>query len=148
MRYLAAVSVVVVASCALRPHAGTFPCDSADDPPNACYEDTAHFDEANGETAESGESLLAQAQHACEIGSRAGCNTLGHFARDAIKSCDAGANVRDQCAIAGYVHAHGVKLPARGEAMSPGASVAIDTAAAHAAFAKACAAGATLVCSR
>ncbi len=147
MRYLAA-AVVALGACASRPNGGTFPCDRADDPADACYEATAHFDEANGETAESGESLLAQAQHACDLGSNAACNTIGHFAHDAIGACDAGAKVRDTCAIAGYVHAHGVNLPHGGGAMSPGASIAIDAAAAHAAFAKACAAGATIVCNR
>ncbi len=147
MRYFAA-AIFAVGACASRPSGGTFPCDGAGDPADACYEATAHFDEANGETAESGESLLAQAQHACDIGSRAACNTIGHFARDAIAACNAGAKIRDECAIAGYVYARGVQLPPGGGAMSPGASVAIDATAAHAAFARACAAGATLVCSR
>jgi hypothetical protein len=112
-------------------------CDSGDD----CYEAAARLD-AKGETAESGEQLLYFAQCACFHGSPGGCNTVSHFAKDHIDACKAGKNVRDSCAIAGFVYRHGVLVP-----NFNGRSFDRDPVASAAAFAKACNAGAQIACS-
>lgn len=108
-----------------------------------CYEAAAHLAERSGETAETGEELLYFAQCACFQGAMAGCNTVGHFAKDWVRSCDAGEDVRDACAIAGYVHEHGVRVPG-----GNGRSFPRNATAASAAFKRACDAGAKTVCER
>jgi len=116
----------------------TCPCDD----PQTCYEQAAELDK-QGETAETGEKLLELSQCACLEGSMAGCNTLGHFAKDWVAACDRDAETRNSCAIAGYIHEHAVRVP-----QGSGKTFHRDPAAAKAAFDKACRAGATVVCNR
>jgi hypothetical protein len=116
----------------------TCPCDD----PDTCYEQAATLDK-QGETAETGEKLLELSQCACLEGSFAGCNTLGHFAKDWVRACDDDRETRNSCAIAGYIYEHAVRVPDRS-----GKTFHRDPAAAKAAFDKACRAGATVVCNR
>ncbi|HTR50012.1 MAG TPA: hypothetical protein VMJ10_04835 [Kofleriaceae bacterium] len=111
-------------------------CNSDD-----CYEAAARLD-AKGETAENGEQLLYYAQCACFDGSTGGCNTVSHFAKDHVAACKADKNVRDSCAIAGFVYRHGVQVP-----KFNGRSFDRDPVASSAAFGKACSAGAQIACS-
>ncbi|NUP10493.1 MAG: hypothetical protein HOW73_30965 [Polyangiaceae bacterium] len=111
--------------------------------PDGCYQGAADLASASGETAESGEDLLYFAQCACFQGSVAGCNTISHFAKDWVAACDAGEKVRDSCAIAGYVHEHGVRVPPiNGRSFDRNGNLAAQS------FRKACDAGATVVCDR
>jgi organic hydroperoxide reductase OsmC/OhrA len=112
-------------------------CNSGDE----CYEAAASLD-AKGETAETGEQLLYYAQCACFEGAVGGCNTVSHFAKDHVAACKANRNVRDSCAIAGFVYRHGVQVPSLN-----GRSFDRDPAASAAAFRNACSAGAQIACS-
>lgn len=107
----------------------------------SCYEGAADLASKKGENAETGEHLLYLAQCACFQGTPAGCNTVSHFAKDFVAACDAGENVRDACAIAGYVHEHGVRVPPMN-----GRSFPRNPEAAASAFRRACDAGASVVC--
>ena len=111
------------------------PCDDGD----TCYESAAKLAEQQGETAETGEPLLEYAQCACLEGSYAGCNTLGHFAKDWVDLCNASQDVAKACTMTGFIYEHAVRLPA-------GKSVHRDAALSKAAFAKACQAGSTVAC--
>jgi hypothetical protein len=135
---------LVVASC------GPLPGYSPDNPAQvtcgcddevSCYENASRLASAQGETAETGETLLYFAQCACFEGEMAGCNTISHFAKDYVADCEAGRDVRNSCAIAGFVHRHGVLVP-----QLNGRSFPPDQEAAKAAFSKACSAGAKLAC--
>ena len=148
MRRLVAVLVysVVLAGChtglpANDPSAPSYPCDQADNPADACYSAVADYDQAHGESAETGEAILAMAQHACDVGSVAACHTLAHYARDNVMACEHDVNVRDACAIAGFVYQRGVRATAIN-----GHRYAVDAAQARIAFGKACAAGAKITC--
>lgn len=109
----------------------------------SCYEAAAEAGSRRGETDESGEELLYLAQCACFQGSMAGCNTLSHFAKDWVATCERGEDIATSCAIAGFVHSHGVAVPAMN-----GRSFERDPAAAASAFGRACTAGSKLACAR
>ncbi len=83
------------------------------------YDETAALATRRGENADSAEELLYLSQCACFQGSMAGCNTLGHFAKDWTRACEHGDDV------ATSLH---------------------DPAASRAAFEKAGAAGAAVAC--
>jgi TPR repeat protein len=106
-----------------------------------CYDETAALAAKRGENADSAEELLYLSQRACFQESMAGCNTLGHFAKDWIKSCEHGDDVATSCTVAGFIYLHGVAVPRLN-----GRSYLHDPAASRAAFEKACAAGATVAC--
>jgi hypothetical protein len=108
---------------------------------DSCYEGAAQLAARRGETADTAEELLYFSQCACFQGSLAGCNTLGHFAKDGVRACDAGRDVANSCAIAGFVHRHGVRIPPLN-----GRSWDRDPVAAAAAFDRACRAGAQVAC--
>jgi hypothetical protein len=107
----------------------------------SCYDATAALASQKGETADSGEELLYLSQCACFQESRAGCNTLAHFARDWVAACDRGEEVATSCAIAGFVYRHGVRVP-----QWSGRSFDADPIAAGRAFDRACKAGAAAAC--
>ena len=109
----------------------------------SCYDAAAEMDTRLGETGESAEELLYLSQCACFQDSMAGCNTLAHYAKDWVGACERGEEVAKSCAIAGFVHTHAVAVP-----QMSGRSFKRDPAAAHAAFARACAAGSQLACQR
>lgn len=109
----------------------------------ACYDAAAALASARGETAETADDLVSFTQRACARHAIAGCNTLAHYAKDAIADCDAGHDVRNSCAAAGVVYVRGVDVPP-----VHGRSVEPDAAKAQAAFAKSCAAGAPSSCNR
>lgn len=111
--------------------------------PDTCYEEAAKLSKEKGETAETGEQLLYFAQCACFEGSFAGCNTLGHFAKDFVQACDAGQNVKDACTIAGFVYLHAVSIPSRS-----GRSFHTDPEKSQASFKRACEAGAKQACAQ
>src|SRR4030095_14411507 len=100
---------------------------------DTCFQAATELASEKGENAETGEELLYLTQCACFQGSFAGCNILGHFARDWVRACEAGGHVANSCAIAGRVHQHGVALP-----RMAGASFPPDQEAAGRAFEKAC----------
>jgi hypothetical protein len=108
---------------------------------DACYQGGAQLASASGETAETGEQLLYFSQCACFEGSMAGCNTISHFAKDYVRACETGVDVKNSCTIAGFVYRHGVQVPNLN-----GRSFDADSKAASSAFAKACQAGATNAC--
>ena len=107
----------------------------------SCYDAAAEIDKTRGENASTGEELLYYSQCACFQGSMAGCNTLGHFAKDWVKACERGDDIANSCAIAGFVHHHGVRVPRLN-----GRSYDRDAAAAKAEFDRACAAGSKVAC--
>ncbi len=116
----------------------TCPCDDG----ATCYEAAAQLDKG-GETAETGEQLLELSQCACLEGSMAGCNTLGHFAKDWVAACDRDDDPANSCAIAGFIHEHGVRVPNLN-----GRTFHHDPAAAKTAFEKSCRAGSVIACRR
>lgn len=109
----------------------------------ACYEAAASLASSKGETAETAEELVVFAQRACSRHVMAGCNTLAHYAKDAIHDCDRHDQERDTCAAAGVVWSRGVSVPPLN-----GASFEPDAAKAHTAFAVSCAAGAQVSCGK
>ncbi len=143
---LAPLLAAVVAACVTSGPLGyhpqnptelTCPCDDG----QSCYQMTVELAEQRGETAETGEGLLALAQCACFQGSSAGCNTLAHFGKDYLASCEAGREVATSCTIAGMIHRHALRVPA-----ISGRSYDRDPAAAKSAFDRACQAGARVAC--
>jgi TPR repeat protein len=106
-----------------------------------CYHETAALASSRGENAETAEELLYLAQCACFQGSMAGCNTLGHFAKDHIAACERDEEVATSCTVAGFVYLHGMSVPRMN-----GRSHDHDFAAAHKAFGRACKAGAAAAC--
>ncbi len=112
-------------------------CDEA----VACYDAVAALDSREGETAENADELIYLAQCACFLGSMAGCNTLGHYAKDWVHACERGEDVARSCGIAGAIYHHGVRVP-----HPHGRSVPHDPAAAKAAFDRACQAGSKTAC--
>jgi hypothetical protein len=141
--------VLVVSTAACWPEArepgygksepGTITCGCHDG--TTCFEETGRIAEARGETAESAEDLLYYSQCACFQGSVGGCNTLGHFAKDSVRWCEAGNDVAKNCTIAGLVYYHGVQVPRLN-----GRSFDRDPARASAAFDRACRAGSQVAC--
>jgi hypothetical protein len=109
----------------------------------SCYEAASALASAKGETADTAEDLVMFAQRACARHVPAGCNTLAHYAKDAIADCDAGVEAKDSCAAAGFVYARGVDVPPIN-----GRSIEADATRAAAAFARSCAAGAKISCNR
>jgi hypothetical protein len=101
-----------------------------------CFEEATALANDKGETAETGEDLLYLTQCACFQGSVAGCNIISHFAKDWVRACERGDDVKNSCAIAGFVHHHGVLVP-----QINGRSFKRDPKAAAKAFARACNAG-------
>ena len=130
-----------VGSLANDPSAPSYPCDQADNPADACYTAVADYDQAHGESAETAETLLAMAQHACNVGSVAACHTLAHYARDNVMACEHDVNVRDACAAAGFVYQHGERATT-----ISGHAYAADAEKARLAFSKSCSAGAQVAC--
>ncbi len=109
----------------------------------SCYEAASSLASTKGETAETAEELVVFAQRACARHVMAGCNTLAHYAKDAIHDCDLHDHERDTCAAAGVVWSRGVSVPPlNGPSFEP------DAAKAHAAFAASCAAGAQISCGK
>jgi TPR repeat protein len=106
-----------------------------------CYDATSALASRRGENADTAEELLYLAQCACFQESMAGCNTLGHFAKDHIAACERDEEVATSCTVAGFVHLHGMSVP-----RMSGRSHDHDYAAAHAAFGRACKAGAAAAC--
>lgn len=138
---------VVAAGCFLAPY-GYSPTNPTEvncgcEDGQSCFQSAGELARSQGETAETGETIMYFTKCACFQGSVGGCNMLSHFAKDFVAWCEAGDNVRDSCAIAGYVHEHGTKVP-----MINGRSFDRDPAAAAKAFRKACDAGARMVCDR
>jgi hypothetical protein len=78
-----------------------------------CYDATAALASRRGENADTAEELLYLAQCACFQESMAGCNTLGHFAKDHIAACERDEEVATSCTVAGFVHLHGMSVPRR-----------------------------------
>ncbi len=107
----------------------------------ACYAAAAATAERLGETGESAEELLSLSQCACFQGSRAGCNTLAHYAKDWVAACEGGKDVARSCAIAGFVHTHAVTVP-----QMSGKSWRRDATLARSAFTRACDAGSQIAC--
>ncbi len=145
MTVAAAVGSLLLASCA-----GKAPGYSASSPTEitcgchdgaTCYDETAALATKRGENADSAEELLYLSQCACFQGSMAGCNTLGHFAKDWTRACEHGDDVATSCTVTGFVYLHGVAVPRLN-----GRSFLHDPAASRAAFEKACAAGAAVAC--
>lgn len=110
---------------------------------NECYEAASALAEDKGENAGTGERLLVFAQCACFEGDPGGCNTISHFAKDAIAACDAGDDLKNSCTIAGYVFLHGVRVPPVN-----GRSFDADAAQARAHFERACQIGEKLACAK
>ncbi|MFT3764967.1 MAG: hypothetical protein QM820_05530 [Minicystis sp.] len=106
-----------------------------------CYEGASGLAAKSGENAATAEELMYFAQCACFQGSMAGCNTLGHFAKDWVAACDRDEKNADACTIAGLVHHHGVRVP-----QINGRSFPRDEAAAQAAFERGCRAGSQVAC--
>jgi TPR repeat protein len=106
-----------------------------------CYEETAKLASKRGENADTAEELLYLAQCACFQKSMAGCNTLGHFAKDHIAACDRGDDVATSCTVAGFVYLHGMSVP-----KVSGRSYDHDNVLARAAFDKACKAASAPAC--
>jgi hypothetical protein len=106
----------------------------------SCYTAAADLASA-GEKDTNGEQIMYFAQCACFQGSVAGCNTLSHFAKDYVAACAQDHDVRTSCAIAGFVHYHGVQVPRLN-----GRSFDRDAAAAKAELEKACRAGSQVAC--
>lgn len=111
--------------------------------PDECYDHASKLSKDRGETAATGEQLLYFSQCACFEGSFAGCNTLGHFAKDFVRACEGGDDVKNSCTIAGFVYLHGVRVPPRS-----GRSYDADPAKASALFKRACEAGAAEACAQ
>jgi hypothetical protein len=107
-----------------------------------CYEGASSLAKEKGENDATAEQLMYFAQCACFQGSMAGCNTLGHFAKDWTRACTEDRDVKTSCAIAGLVYYHGLQIPRRN-----GRSFDRDPAAAKAAFEKGCKAGSPVACS-
>ena len=101
-----------------------------------CFEAATALANEKGENAETGEDLLYYTQCACFQGSMAGCNIISHFAKDWVRACERGDDVKNSCAIAGFVHQHGVLVP-----QINGRSFPRDPEAAAKAFTLACNAG-------
>jgi TPR repeat protein len=107
-----------------------------------CYRAASDLASTSGEKDSTGEQLLYLAQCACFQGSVAGCNTLSHFAKDYIAACAQDHDAAMSCAVAGFVHYHGVQVPRLN-----GRSFDRDPAAARTEFEKACRAGSSIACS-
>jgi TPR repeat protein len=116
-------------------------CGCHDGP--SCYDEAAQLASRRGEQAATAEELMYLTQCACFQGSSAGCNALGHFAKDAVKACEQGSKIDDSCTIAGLVYLHGVQVSPR-----HGRSYDRDPAIARRAFERACRAGAATACER
>jgi hypothetical protein len=120
-----------------KPGVVTCGCHEGDE----CYQQATDYAAAHGENDVSGEQLLYLTQCACFQESYAGCNILGHFAKDHVRGCEAGRNTKTTCTIAGFVYYHGAQLP-----RINGRSFDRDPVAARAAFTKGCAAGSQVAC--
>ena len=133
----------VLASCGPAPgyHGGKVVCGCHD--PDTCYAGAAETASRKGENAETAEPLMYFSQCACFQGSRAGCNTLAHFAKDWTAACEDERDVATSCTIAGLVHEHGVQVP-----RLAGRSFDANPAKAKAAFERACQAGSRIACER
>ena len=133
----------VMTSCSAAPgyHGGKLVCGCHE--PDTCYRSAADVASRQGANAETAETLMYFAQCACFQGSRAGCNTLAHFAKDWTRACEEGRDVSTSCAIAGFVYVHGVQIP-----RLAGSSFDADPAAAASAFQRACRAGSRVACER
>jgi hypothetical protein len=108
----------------------------------ACYQAASDLGSNSGEKDSTGEQLMYFAQCACFQGSVAGCNTLSHFAKDYVAACAEDRDAATSCAIAGFVHYHGVQVPRLN-----GRSFDRDPAVARTEFEKACRAGSSIACS-
>jgi len=150
-------------SCAGAQPGATSARDGCDDgSAQACYDAASDLAQREGETPENAEQLISFAQRACDGGSTAGCNTLGHYANDYAGDCNvlltltvcggtqpvpqplpAGwqANVARICGISGVVHSVGTRIPRlNGPSLTP------DAARARAMFGCACTAGSRFAC--
>jgi TPR repeat protein len=107
----------------------------------ACFAVAEEVSRQQGETAAAAEAIVVAGTRACNRGHSGACNVLGHLARDFIRQCDAGNNIKDACMFAGLFYARGLDLPPLA-----GARVSIDRARALAAFKRSCAQGATVAC--
>ena len=108
---------------------------------DACYAAASEIDSSQGENENTAEVLLDLVAKACERGSFAGCNTIGHYAKDAVAACEKGDEIKITCTIAGFVHRRGIKIPPMA-----GKSYDVDAKASDAAFKKACDAGSQPAC--
>ena len=107
----------------------------------ACYKAASTISNSQAETPETSKMIVKFGRLACHRGSLAGCNVMGHLARDYFQGCNSGIKVAVSCAFAGYLALEGLQLPPLA-----GAPVPKNPELAITLLKRSCLAGAKVIC--